>query len=84
MDDVNGGYLPEDLVLTTRREEIEWVYAEGADARVLRCRQETVGADLGGHGQVCGLRAEENSIETVCQGIPDEEARLDSKFLTCL
>ena len=34
-----------------------------------------VGADLGGHRQVCGLRAEENSIETVCQGIPDEIQR---------
>ena len=28
-DDVNGGYLPEDLVLTARREEIEWVHSEG-------------------------------------------------------
>ena len=24
-DDVNGGYLPEDLVLVARREEIAWV-----------------------------------------------------------
>ena len=29
MDDVNGGYLHEDLVLTARREEIEWVHSEG-------------------------------------------------------
>ena len=28
-DDVNGGYLPENLVLTARREEIEWVHSEG-------------------------------------------------------
>ena len=27
-DDVNGGHLPEDLVLTARREEIEWVCCE--------------------------------------------------------
>ena len=27
-DDVNGGYLPEDLVLAARREEIEWVPSE--------------------------------------------------------
>ena len=38
-DDVNGGYLPEDLVLTSRREELEWVHSEGVyekcpDARV--------------------------------------------------
>ena len=28
-DDVNGGYLPEDLVLAARREEIDWVLSEG-------------------------------------------------------
>ena len=28
-DEVKEGYLPEDFVLTTRREEIEWVQAEG-------------------------------------------------------
>ena len=28
-DDVKGGYLPEDLVLAARREEIDWVHSEG-------------------------------------------------------
>ena len=28
-DYVNGEYLPEDLVLAQRREEIEWVHSEG-------------------------------------------------------
>ena len=28
-DDVNGGYLPEDLVLAARREEIDSVHSEG-------------------------------------------------------
>ena len=28
-NDVNGGYLPEDLVLAARREEIDWVHSEG-------------------------------------------------------
>ena len=28
-DDVNGGYLPEDLVLAARREEIDWVPSDG-------------------------------------------------------
>ena len=28
-DDVNGGYLPEDLVLAARREEFDWVHSEG-------------------------------------------------------
>ena len=27
-DDVNGGYLPEDLVLSARGEEIDWVHSE--------------------------------------------------------
>ena len=30
-DDVNGGYLPEDLEMTARREEIEWVHSEGVE-----------------------------------------------------
>ena len=29
LDDVNITYLPEDLVLAARREEIEWVHSEG-------------------------------------------------------
>ena len=29
LDDVNSGYLPEDLVLAARREEIGWVHSEG-------------------------------------------------------
>ena len=28
-DDVNGVYLPEDLVLAARREEMDWVHSEG-------------------------------------------------------
>ena len=28
-DDVNGGYLPKDLVLAAGREEIDWVHSEG-------------------------------------------------------
>ena len=28
-DDVDGGYLPEDLVLAARREEIDWAHSEG-------------------------------------------------------
>ena len=28
-DDVNGGHLPEDLVLAASREEIDWVLSEG-------------------------------------------------------
>ena len=28
-DDVNGGSLSEDLVLSTRREDLAWVHSEG-------------------------------------------------------
>ena len=50
---------------------------------MLRCRQEAVGAGLGGHRQVCGPRSEEDSIVTVQPRIQDEEARQCSKSLTC-
>ena len=30
-DDVNGEYLPEDLGLSARREEIDWVHSEGVN-----------------------------------------------------
>ena len=36
-DDVNGGYLPEDLVLAARRAEIEWVHLK-LFAKLSRCR----------------------------------------------
>ena len=69
-DDVNGGYLPEDLVLSDRREEIDWVHSEGHG-----CRHETVGSDLGGHRQICRHNEPENSIETVCKRVQHEEVR---------
>ena len=85
-DDVNGGYLPEDLVLTSRREELEWVHSEGVyeNAPVQEC--DDAGKkllELIWVAQVCGPRSQEHSIETVCQTIQDEEARQDSKRLLC-
>ena len=79
-DDVNGRYLPEDLVLTARREEIDWVHSEGVYEIVPMqdCNdagKKTVGVDLGGHRKVCGSDTQENSIEVVCKRIQDEEAR---------
>ena len=60
-DDVNGGYLPENLVLGARREEVDWVDSEGFYEIVTmqeckRRRHETVRPDLSGHRQVCGSR----------------------------
>ena len=75
-DDVNGGYLPEDLVLAARREEIEWVHSEGVYEIVPM--QECRNADmkpLDGHRQSCGSDTQENSIEVVCKRIRNEEAR---------
>ena len=91
-DDVNGRYLPENIVLTARcgeiDEEIDWVHSEGVHENVPMqdCNdgsQKIVGADLGGHGRVCGSRSLDISIETVSQRKQDEEARQDSKSLTC-
>ena len=47
-DCVNGGYLPEDLVLLARRQEIDWVHSEGVYEI--------------GHRQVCGSNIQENSF----------------------
>ena len=60
-------------------ETFEGVYEIVPMQECTRCRQEIVGADLGGHRQVCGSRPQENSIKIVRQGIQDEEARQDSK-----
>ena len=78
-DDVNGGYLPEDLVLAARREEIDWVHSAGVYEIVpMRCKDACMiplDPDLDGHRQVCGSSTQENSIDTVCKRIQDEEAR---------
>ena len=78
-EDVNGGYLPEDLVAATR-EEIDWVHSEGVYEIVpmQECRDagmKPLDLDVGGHRQVCGSDSQENSIEVVCKRIQDEEAR---------
>ena len=67
-DDVNGGYLPEDLVLVARREEINWVHSEGVYETVpmQECRDagmKPLDKILGGHRQVCGSDTQENLIE---------------------
>ena len=36
-DDVNGGYLPEDLVLAAKREEIDRVHSEGV-FEIVQCK----------------------------------------------
>ena len=79
-DDVNGRYLPEDLVLAARREEIDWVHSEGVFETVPMRECKDAGMkplDLiwGGHRQVCGSLKKENSIDVVCKRIQSEEAR---------
>ena len=78
-DDVNGGYLPEDLVLAATREEIDSVYSEDCLRDCSNASMKPLDLNLGGHRQICGPNAQEYSIETVCQGIQDEDARQDSK-----
>ena len=62
-DDVNGGYLPEDLVLAERREEIDWVHYEGVYEIVQMQECSVAGMTL---LDVCGSDTQENSIEVVC------------------
>ena len=77
-DDVNGGYLPEYLVLAARREVIAWVHSAGVYevVPVQECR------DAGKRlldlfwvdRQICGSSSQEDSIKSVCQRVQDEEA----------
>ena len=75
----NGGYLPEDLMLTARREEIEWVRFEGVYELLLmqECKvasKKLLNLICGGHRQVCGSDTQENSNEVVCKRIQDEKS----------
>ena len=79
-DDVNGGYLPEGLVLAARREEIDSVHSGGVCEIVpmQECRDagmkllDLIWVDI---RQVCGSDTQEHSIEVVCKRIQNEEAR---------
>ena len=78
-DDVNGGYLPEDLVLLARREEIDWVHSEGVYEIVpmQECRDagmkplDLIWVDT----DMSVDPTRKNSIEVVCKRIRNEEAR---------
>ena len=79
-DDVNGRYLSgEDLVLTARREEVEWVHSEGVSeiVPIQECE------DAGKKQWELIWMDTDKSVDPVhkkirsrlCQGIQDEEAR---------
>ena len=78
-DDVNGGYLPEDLVLAARREEIEWVYSEGVYeiVPVQECRDAGMKPlDLiWVHTDKSVDLAHKKFRSRLCKRIQDEEAR---------
>ena len=80
-DNVNGGYLPEDLVLAARREETDWVHSEGVYEIVpmRECKDASVKPlDLicvDTEKYVDPTHTQENSIEVVCKRIQDEDAR---------
>ena len=82
-DDVNGGCLPEDLVLASRREEIDWVHSEGIYQTVpmLECGDagmkplDLIWVDT---DRSVGSDTQENSIEFVCKRIQNKETRKDS------
>ena len=82
-DDVNGGYLPEDLELAAERQQIEWVHCE--DVYEIVPMQECEDA---GQKRLELLRVDtdksvdpERLIEIVCLRMREEEARHNSKSL---
>ena len=78
-DDVDGGYLPEDLVLAARREEIDWVHPASVDEVVPMQECSDAGMKplsvIWVDTQVCGSDTQEDSIEVVCKRVQNEEAR---------
>ena len=87
-DDVNGGYLPQDLVLAVGREEIDWVHSGGVYEIVPM--QECKDAGMKPLDRFfftdksVDPTRKENSIEVVCKRIQNEEARQDSTSSTQL
>ena len=79
-DEVNGGYLPEDFALTAGREEIAWVHS-GCVYEIVPMQKGTDAGKkpLGPIWVETGPRSKENSVQTVCQRIQDEETESDSK-----
>ena len=86
-DDVNGGYRPEDLVLTARREEIELVHSEGVHEIVPMQDCKDAGEKLLALIWVDTDKSVDPAHSEIrsrlCQGIQDEEARQDSKSFVC-
>ena len=85
-DDVNGGYLPEDLVLTARREESECLHSEGVYETVPMQDCDDAGKKLLEQiwvdRKVCGSRSQENSVETVARNTRRRsKARFKEPFL---
>ena len=79
-DDVNGGYLPKDLLLVARREEIDWVHSEGVHEIVQM--QECGDAGMKPLDLICvdtdksvDPTRKKDSITVVCKRVQNEEAR---------
>ena len=86
-DDVNGGYLPEDLVLAARRAEIEWVHSEAVYEIVPMQDCKDAGKKLFELIWVDTDKSVDSAHKKIrsrlCHGKQDEETRQDSKSFTC-
>ena len=86
-DNVNGVYLPEDLVLAAEREDIDWVQSESVLEIVPMQEWRDAGLKpldliLGGCRHVCGSDTQKKSFEFVGKRLQNEVAREDSTSST--
>ena len=86
-DDVNGGYLPEALVLAARREEIDWVHSEGVYEIIPMQESKDAGKKPLDHIWVDTDKSVDPAHKKIrsrlcAKELQDEEARLDSKSFT--
>ena len=86
-DTVNGGYLPEDLVLAARRAEIEWVHSEGVYEIVPMQDDKDAGKKLLELIWVDTDKSVDSAHKQIrsrlCHGKQDEGARQYSKSFIC-
>ena len=79
LDDVNGGYLLEDLVLAVRCEEVDWVHSEGVCEIVPMQECRDAGMNLVDLIWVDTDKSvdptHKNSVEVLCKRLQNEEAR---------
>ena len=85
-NDVNRSYLPEDSVLTARREETAWALADGVHEIVpmqecVDTGRKQLCTDQDRHRQTCGSCFGQDSMDSFFRGLQDSETKENS---TCV